>query len=159
MDSAATDQDLLQWWRPPEDDNEKRTGIRKLKAVHRTIRMRFAALERDLDAELEAAKVSTDQTLKDWRDTLIDLECEAVKRAMLNPDMLKSESIDDYTFMRDTTRIDGSLYLTRDEWASIGVTPPAPDETEGKAFTIDQTPDYAYSMYPVNGWATNGWDV
>ena len=109
MDSAADVDALVTWWRPLDDD-EKRTGVRKLRAVHRTIRMRFTELDRDLVAEVVAAETGN-QAEKDWRDTLIDLECEVVKRAMLNPDMLKSESIDDYTFLRDTTRIDGKARL------------------------------------------------
>jgi hypothetical protein len=162
VQSLAKPQDLIDWWRPFEDDSERRVARTKLRAIHRTIRIRFRDLEtpRDLDTELEAAETGTPAE-QDWRDTVRDVECEAVKRALLNPDAFTSESIDDWSGRRDADKFDGSLYLTPDEWVAIGVTPPAGDEDAGKAFTVDQTPAYAVGGYydvPHYG-GTLGWNV
>jgi hypothetical protein len=62
---------------------------------------------------------------------------------------MESESIDDWNG-RHGSLYDGSLYLTADEWATIGVIPPSPDADKGKAFTINQAPEYVYA-YDVPG--------
>lgn len=149
MDSLATPQDLINWWRPFEEDAERRTARTKLATIHRRIRSRFRELDppRDLDAELTAAKTGT-AAEKDWYADVRDIECEAVKRALVNPDGMASESIDDWSG-RHGDKYDGSLFLTTDEWATIGVLPPD-DANVGKAFTIDQSPAYVY-VYDTPG--------
>lgn len=150
MDSLATPQDLINWWRPFEDDAERRTARVKLAAIHRLIRSRFRDLDpsRDLDAELVAAKTGT-AAEQDWRADVRDLECEAVKRALVNPEGYAAEAIDDWS-SRHGDKYDGSLFITSDEWASIGVLPPSPDADRGKAFTINQAPVYE-PVYDVPG--------
>lgn len=151
MESAASPVDVASRWRPFEDESEELVATKRLKDIHRHIRKRFRALDppRDFDTELEAAEAAAVGTeAHDWWEDVVEVESEAVMRVLIpGPDRWQSESIDDFAGKR-AGDLDGNLFLTDLEWAKIGVLPPAPDEDQGKAFTINQAPAYDY-VYDV----------
>lgn len=132
---VATPADVVAAWRPLTDDEETVAGTR-LATTERWIRQRLLLVDRDLNAEVAADA--------DFRQEVIDVQVEAVMRVMLNPDRVRSESIDDYSVTKDRSIADGQLRITAEEWARLGInTTP----TTRKAFSIDTTPDSAL-RYP-----------
>lgn len=63
---------------------------------------------------------------------------EAIKRVMINPDGKRAETIDDYSYTRDSALSAGSLYLTDDEIALLR-------GNRSRAFSI--TPHRAETTY------------
>jgi hypothetical protein len=66
---------------------------------------------------------------------LVEVESDAVARVLRNPSGLLQEQDGDYAYTRDRRVSSGSLSLTEDEWARLGV--------GGGAFTIDPTNNFA----------------
>lgn len=65
----------------------------------------------DLDA-----KVDEDP---DYSSDVVRVVCQMVLRVMRNPDGKRSESIDDYSFSRDSGVSGGLLYITDDELSDL----------------------------------------
>ena len=133
--AVATPADVVAAWRPLTDDEETVAGTR-LSTTERWIRQRLLLVGQDLNAEVEADA--------DFRQEVIDVQVEAVMRVMLNPDRVRSESIDDYSVTKDRSIADGQLRITAEEWARLGITTTPPAR---KAFSIDTTPAAAL-RYP-----------
>ena len=116
------------------DKNETTVASTRLADVERLIRVALVKSDRDFAVEtLEPADGEPDN---DFRETVIKIECEAVIRVLSNPERLRNEGIDDHQvgFMSR-----GTLRITAEEWAELGLRPPTP--SANKAFAIDLTPD------------------
>jgi hypothetical protein len=132
-ESVAQPADVVARWRPL-NARQQRVAATKLADVERRIRKRMAAAGRDFDTEVA-------DLAGDFRADVIEIEAEAVARVLRNPDGLRSEGLENYQSTRDKSLSDGQLKVTADEWKQIGLGP----GSNGKAYTIDMTPDIAYS--------------
>jgi hypothetical protein len=145
----AAPADVVAAWRPLTDE-EALVASTRLATTERWIRKRITAAGRDLAAELAAdAALPDDDPDKGFRQEIVDVQVEAVLRVMMNPDRLRSESIDDHSFTRDRTISDGTLRITAEEWARLGITT---SPSARKAFMIDTTPDAALVYPRLVGW-------
>ena len=133
MTNPATTDDLVARWRPLSDQ-ETLNGQTFLDDAWLMLRRRFTDLETGVtdDADLSAEVVRVMAT--------------AVLRVMKNPDGVRQESIDDYSWTRDQATSAGLLYFTDEEIDAISATP----STRGPAFSFSMLP----SNYPDSRWPT-----
>jgi hypothetical protein len=145
----AAPADVVAAWRPLTDE-EALVASTRLATTERWIRKRITKAGRDLAAELAADDaLADDDPDKGFRAEIVDVQVEAVMRVLMNPDRHSAESIDDFSFRRDKSISDGTLRITAEEWARLGITN---DVTSRKAFMIDTTPDAALVYPRLVGW-------
>ena len=133
MTNPATTEDLESRWRPLSAQ-EAINGQTFLDDAWRMLRRRFTDLAADVlaDADLSAEVVRVMAT--------------AVLRVMKNPDGIRQESIDDYSWSRDQAVSAGLLYFTDDEIDAISSTP----DTRGPVFSFSLLPaNYPDSRFPT----------
>jgi hypothetical protein len=94
----------------PLSDNETWRATGLLARVEGRIRARVGDLATQItaDASLEAV--------------LVEIEADAVARALRNPEGYRQEQDGDYMYIRGDAATSGSLDLTEDEWARLGIT-------------------------------------
>jgi hypothetical protein len=96
---------------------------------------------RMLKRQLAAQGVDIEALMVDDADLtaeVIRVEATAVLRVMKNPDAMRQESIDDYSYTRDEAVSSGLLYFTDDEIGAL-----VPGMSSGRrAFSIDLLGDY-----------------
>lgn len=105
----ATAQDVVVLW-AKEPETEVMTLItRRLAQVERMIRRRVPTL----DTQVAASTT--------FRADLIDIEADAVLRLVRNPEGYLSETDGTYTYQLQTDLSGGQLYVTDEEWTTLGV--------------------------------------
>lgn len=121
--SPATTLDLIRRWRPLSDQ-EDINGAVFISDAWRMLRRKMTRLGVDIEA-----LIATDDDLK---GDVVRVICAAVLRVMKNPEGKRSESIDDYTWVRDQAVSAGLLYFSDDELDDL-----VPGTTQNRAYTID----------------------
>lgn len=137
MPNQATSADVASRWRPLTDA-EATIADTLLGDVWRMIVRRID----DVDTRMAEATTGADYTAD-----VVMVQANAVMRVLKNPDGLRQESIDDYSWTRDRAISSGALHITDDEWLLLGAT-----GGTGGAFTIDTTPAEVRDgvIYPVS---------
>jgi hypothetical protein len=90
-----------------EDEQTQATGL--LDRVETRIRARIPTLHDRLADESDLVAL------------LVEVEADAVARVIRNPNAYLQEQDGDYMYTRDRSMATGSLHLTDDEWARLGV--------------------------------------
>lgn len=132
MTNPATTDDLESRWRPLSAQ-EAINGQTFLDDAWLMLRRRFPDLATD---------VATDD---DLAADAVRLMTAAVLRVMKNPDGVRQESIDDYSWTRDQAVSAGLLYFSDDEFDSL-----YPDSNTTGAFSFSMLP----TNYPDSRWPT-----
>ena len=83
-------------------------------------------------------------------DLVVAVLSAMVIRVLRNPDGKFQESIDDYSWTRDSAVSSGLLYVTDEELAML-----APAGATSSAFSIEPYRDTDTSAYPLNRWELN----
>jgi hypothetical protein len=85
---------------------------------------------------------------------VVRVESWSVIRFLKNPDGKYQESIDDYSFTRDKTVADGTVYISDDEWDQL-----LPSAGTSSAFTIRSDAGWtaSYSGAPYSAYTDPGW--
>ena len=104
MTNPATTADLEARWRPLSDQ-EKINGQTFLEDAWRLLRRRIQTIEADIAAD----------TSGDLQADAVRVLATAVLRVMKNPDGIRQESVDDYSWTRDQAVSAGLLYISDDE--------------------------------------------
>lgn len=104
MTNPASTADLEARWRPLSDQ-EKINGQTFLEDAWRLLRRRIQTIEADIAAD----------TSGDLQADAVRVLATAVLRVMKNPDGIRQESIDDYSWTRDQAVSAGLLYISDDE--------------------------------------------
>jgi len=102
--NPASTADLEARWRPLSDQ-EKINGQTFLEDAWRLLRRRIQTIEADIAAD----------TSGDLQADAVRVLATAVLRVMKNPDGIRQESIDDYSWTRDQAVSAGLLYISDDE--------------------------------------------
>jgi hypothetical protein len=132
MTNPATTDDLESRWRPLSVQ-ETTNAQTFLDDAWLMLRRRFPGLADDVlvDADLAAEAVRVMAT--------------AVLRVLKNPDGMRQESIDDYSWTRDQAVSAGLLYFADGEFDAL-----YPDSSTTGAFSFSMLP----SSYPDSRWPT-----
>ena len=104
MTNPASTADLEARWRPLSDQ-EKINGQTFLEDAWRLLRRRIQTIEADIAAD----------TSGDLQADAVRVLATAVLRVMKNPDGIRQESVDDYSWTRDQAVSAGLLYISDDE--------------------------------------------
>lgn len=109
--NPASIEDIEAMWRPlSEQETINATAL--LAAVWARVKFQVPGVEANLDSE------ALDPILA--RAVLV----AAVLRVLRNPEGLRQQQIDDYSYTRDTALSSGELYLSDDELALLGAPKP-----------------------------------
>jgi hypothetical protein len=122
MEPFATTDEVEELWRPLTDA-ELEVVEARLAQASRVIRHHFS----NVDARITAGELDA--------DLVADIAAEMVLRYMRNPEGVRSETIQDYSFTRDQTVSAGSIYLTEAEMTMLT---PAAIGRRSEAFTVPQ---------------------
>jgi hypothetical protein len=134
MANPATTDDLESRWRPLSAQ-EAINGQTFLDDAWRMLRRRFPDLADDIAAG------DTDLS-----DEAVRIMATAVLRVMKNPDGMRQESIDDYSWTRDQAVSAGLLYISDAEFDSL-----YPDGNTTGAYSFSMLPtNYPDSRWPVS---------
>ena len=109
MSSPATTADLAARWRPLEAD-EGTVGATLLADAWRMLKRAVVNVEADV----------ADDT--DYSDEVVRVLASAVLRVLKNPEGKRQESVDDYSYTRDSTQSTGTLYFTGEELGALAST-------------------------------------
>lgn len=112
MANPASTDDLASRWRPLSDQEETNAEV-FLDDAWRMLKRRLSGLETRIAAD----------TTGDLEPEAVRVICTAVLRVMKNPDGLRQESIDDYSWQRDQAVSAGLLYFGDEELESLAVDP------------------------------------
>jgi hypothetical protein len=123
--NPATTDDLESRWRPLSTA-EGTVAATLLDDAWLMLRRRFTSL---------ADGVATDDDLS---ADAVRVMCAAVLRVMKNPDGLRQEAIDDYSWTRDNALSAGLLYFTDEELAALS------DESNARR------PAFSFTLLPAN---------
>jgi hypothetical protein len=130
MANPATTADVVARWRPLSTQ-ETTNAQTFLDDAWVMLRRHFTAVGADIEALI------ADDT--DLEADVVRVMVAAVLRVLKNPDGLKQESIDDYTYQRDEAVAAGLLYFAGDELDGLvpgsGVT--------GRVFMVDPLANWA----------------
>ena len=107
MDNPTTVMDVAVRWRPITDPDEDAQVQAYLDDAWSLLTDRLPSLPTDLDAGTPSAA------------TVRRVMTAMVKRVMVNPDGLLSETVDDYSYRRDSAVSSGGLYVSADELAAL----------------------------------------
>lgn len=137
MPNQATSADVASRWRPLTDA-ETIVADTLLADAWRMIVRRIPDVEDRMADAVSGVTYTAD---------VVMVQANAVMRVLKNPDGMRSESIDDYSWTRDRTLSAGNLQITDDEWELLGAA-----TGTGGAFSIDTMPaEYDdTSVYPVS---------
>lgn len=106
----ATPADVaVRWGRELSVEETASVSVR-LEDVERMIRRRIP----DLDAKVTSGVINVDD--------VVQVESDSVLRLARNPEGYKSETDGDYTYTLNNDLTSGTLGITDDEWAILGVT-------------------------------------
>ncbi len=108
MTNPATTADLEARWRPLSVQ-ETINGETFLADAWRMLRRRISSLESDI----------ADDTTGDLEAEVVRVMCAAVLRVMKNPDGVRQETIDDYSWTRDQAVSAGLLYFTEEDLSDL----------------------------------------
>jgi len=130
MANPATTAAVVARWRPLSTQ-ETTNAQTFLDDAWVMLRRHFTALDVDIETLIAADA--------DLEADVVRVMVTAVLRVLKNPDGLKQESIDDYTYQRDEAVAAGLLYFADDELDGLvpgsGVT--------GRVFMVDPLADWA----------------
>lgn len=130
MPNPATTADVVARWRPLSTQ-ETTNAQTFLADAWLMLRRHFTSLGVDIETA-----ITTDADLS---ADVVRVMVTAVLRVMKNPDGLRQESLDDYSYSRDEAVAAGLLYFLDDELD--GLVPGS--GIKGRAFMIDPLADYA----------------
>lgn len=109
MPNPATTADLAARWRPLGAD-EDAVGATLLDDAWRMLKRAVVNVEAGIDADA------------DYSDEAVRVLASAVLRVLKNPEGKRQESVDDYSYTRDSTQATGTLYFTSEELGALAST-------------------------------------
>lgn len=123
---AVSVDDIAKRWRPLQPD--------EIPIAQQVIRDAQDIVEDDLIEAGVAEPPSSDR----WRRAYVRVVATMAVRVLKNPDGLLTETIDDYTYRRDSAVSAGALYVSADELADLIPQDERPRRSRG-AFSIVTT--------------------